>query len=65
MMPAAGDDFSARLAAAQHLDWIQPGNPTYAATVPRIIAWFQQHLPPQVTTIGATGAREVATASQA
>ena len=33
------------LPAAQHLDWIQPGDPQYAATVPRIIDWFQRHLP--------------------
>lgn len=33
------------LPTAQHLDWIQPGDPLYAATVPRIIDWFQHHVP--------------------
>lgn len=33
---------------AQHLDWIQPGSPLYAAMVPRIIDWFQRHLPAAV-----------------
>lgn len=30
--------------AAQHLDWIQPGDPHYTATVPRIVGWFEQYL---------------------
>lgn len=29
----------------QHLDWIQPGDPLYSATIPRVIAWFHRHLP--------------------
>ncbi len=33
------------IAAGQHLDWIQPGDPLYATTVPRIIDWFRQRLP--------------------
>ena len=33
------------LPTAQHLDWIQPGDPMYAATVPRIIDWFEHHVP--------------------
>lgn len=33
------------LPEAQHLDWIQPGAPLYAATVARIVAWFRRHLP--------------------
>lgn len=28
-----------------HLDWIQPGDPLYATTIPRIVDWFRQHLP--------------------
>jgi uncharacterized protein len=28
-----------------HLDWIEPGHPLYLSTIPRIIAWFGQHLP--------------------
>lgn len=28
-----------------HLDWIEPGHPLYLATIPRILRWFQQHLP--------------------
>ncbi len=35
---------------AQHLDWIQPGHPLYMATIPRVVDWFQRHLP--------SGARE-------
>ena len=34
------------LPAAHHLDWIQPGDPQYIATLPRLLAWFQRHLPP-------------------
>jgi len=37
------------IAAGQHLDWIQPGDPLYATTVPRIIDWFRQHLPSEAT----------------
>jgi len=29
----------------QHLDWIQPDDPLYAATIPRVVAWFQRYLP--------------------
>jgi uncharacterized protein len=29
---------------ATHLDWIQPDHPTYATTVPRIVAWFREKL---------------------
>ena len=28
-----------------HLDWIEPGHPLYQTTIPRIVHWFQQHLP--------------------
>ena len=28
-----------------HLDWIEPGHPLYQSTIPRIVNWFQQHLP--------------------
>jgi uncharacterized protein len=40
------------LPEAHHLDWIQPGDPQYAATVPRIVDWFRRHLAPA----GAAGA---------
>jgi pimeloyl-ACP methyl ester carboxylesterase len=33
------------VAGGHHLDWIQPGDPLYQATIPRIIAWFQRYLP--------------------
>ncbi len=33
------------IAEGQHLDWIQPGDPLYATTVPRILGWFLRHLP--------------------
>ena len=32
----------------QHLDWIQPGDPLYATTVPRFIDWFQRCLSHEV-----------------
>jgi hypothetical protein len=32
------------LPTAQHLDWIQPGNPHFAETVSRIIAWLAAQL---------------------
>jgi len=30
----------------RHLDWIQPEDPLYATTMPRIVDWFRRHLPP-------------------
>ncbi len=29
-----------------HLDWIQPDSPMYQTVIPRIIAWFQEQIPP-------------------
>lgn len=32
------------LPTAHHLDWIQPGDPIYVGTVPRIVAWLGRQL---------------------
>jgi alpha-beta hydrolase superfamily lysophospholipase len=43
------------VAEGHHLDWIQPGDPLYAATIPRIIGWFERQLPVKAAQTSAAG----------